>query len=314
VKTPFLVLIACAFAACITFRPDPPGTPEAVSLTGEPLERPVMKPEDARRREEDLEQAKNAFDANRHDVDAVIWYGRRLAYVGRFRDAITVYTMGLVEHPDDARLFRHRGHRWITLRRFDRAIADLEIAARLVEGKPDEPEPAGTPNARGIPVDTLKHNVYYHLALAHYLRGEFEASLPVWEECARWSTNPDTLCSVTHWRYMTLRRLGRDEEAQKTLEPIRKDLDVVEYHAYHRLCLAYRGEVSFDDLWDELRKGDRDGSDFPTIGYGVANWHLYNGRPALGMGIMREVAQASLWPAFGRIAAEAEVAGAHESD
>jgi hypothetical protein len=209
-------------------------------------------------------------------------------------------------------MYRHRGHRWVTLRRFDLAVADLEVAARLVEGKPDEPEPAGTPNARGVTVDTLKHNVFYHLALARYLRGDFDGSLTTWRECKKWSTSPDTLCSVTHWTYMTLRRLGRFEEATQVLEPIRADLDVVEYHAYHRLCLAYKGEVSFDALWEEVKKGDHGGSDFPTLGYGIANWHLYNGRAGLAMDLFREVAKAPLWPAFGRIAAEVELARASE--
>jgi len=282
--------------------------PEAISLLGESLYPPELKPEDLGRREIDLAQAEKDLEEHSHDADALIWYGRRLAYLGRFRQAVDVFTRGIAEHPGDARLYRHRGHRWITLRRFDFAIADLENAARLVEWRPDEPEPAGLPNARGVTVDTLQQNIYYHLALARYLRGDFTRALDDWRACAERSKNPDALCSVTHWTYMTLRRLGRFREAEKVLEPIRPDLDVVEYHAYHRLCLAYRDKSTIDSLWEEVRKGDRTGSDFPTIGYGIAIWHLGSGRPGTARDIFREVAKAPLWPSFGRIAAEAELA------
>ena len=288
--------------------PRPPPGPEAISLLGEPLYAPELPPEVRAKREEELEAARAALELHPEGRDELVWYGRRLAYLGRYREAIDVFTRGIALHPDDPRFYRHRGHRWITLRRFDRAVEDLERAARLVRGRPDEPEPAGLPNERGVVIDTLNHGVYYHLGLARYLRGEFETSLQSWRECAQWSKNPDALCSVTHWWYMTLRRLGREDEARAVLEPIRADLDVVEYHAYHRLCLAYRGEVSFDALWDELQAGDHASTDFATIGYGVANWQFYNGRTRLAADMFRTVAQAPMWPAFGRIAAEAEVA------
>jgi len=288
--------------------PEPPPRPEAMSVQGEPLFALDLPDDVRKRREEELRAAEAALENDPKGSDELVWYGRRLAYLGRYRDAIDVFTRGIAIHPDDARFYRHRGHRWITLRRFDRAVEDLERAAHLVEGRPDEVEPPGLPNERGIVVDTLNHGVFYHLALARYLRGEFETSLSAWRECAKWSKNPDSLCSVTHWLYMTLRRLGREDEARAVLEPIRADLDVVEYHAYHRLCLAYRGEISFDALWEELQAGDSASTDFATIGYGVANWHLYNGRERLAADMLRTIAKAPMWASFGRIAAEVEVA------
>ena len=57
--------------------------------------------------------------------DALIWLGRRNAYLGNYKDAIGIYTEGIQKYPNDARFYRHRGHRLITLRCFDDAIADL---------------------------------------------------------------------------------------------------------------------------------------------------------------------------------------------
>ncbi|MDQ4080837.1 MAG: tetratricopeptide repeat protein, partial [Gemmatimonadota bacterium] len=208
-------------------------------------------------------------------------------------------------YPDDARLFRHSGHRYLTIRRFDRAIADLERAASLVAGRADEIEPDGLPNARNIPTSTLQSNIWYHLGLAHYLKGDFDRALDAYRECMKVSTNPDMLVATSHWLYMTLRRLGRDTEAVRVLEPIGRDLDVIENGAYHRLLLMYKGEIPTDSLLPAVSSAALDDV---TTAYGVGNWYLYNGQPARAREIFQRIVSAGNWPAFGAIAAEAELA------
>ena len=254
-------------------------------------------------REAKLAEARAAVERSPGDADALIWLGRRTAYLGRYREAIEIFSRGIAEHPQDARFYRHRGHRYITVRDFDRAIADLEAASRLIAGKPDEIEPDGLPNARNTPTSTLQSNVWYHLGLARYLKGDFSSALAAYEECLKVSTNPDMLAATSHWLYMTLRRLGREEEARRVLEPIHAGMDIIENEAYHRLLLMYKGERSPEDL----RAGASGDLDPPTIGYGVGNWHFYNGRREEAERIFRKVLADGNWAAFGFIAAEADV-------
>jgi GWxTD domain-containing protein len=239
-------------------------------------------------------------------AEAIIWLGRRTAYLGRYREAVAIYSRRIQAHPDDPRLYRHRGHRYITLRRFDLAIADLEKAARLVEGKPDAVEPDGLPNARGVPTSTLDSNIWYHLGLARYLSGDLEGASRAYRECMRFSGNPDQLVATTHWLYMTLRRLRREEEAGRILEPIRPGMDIIENGSYHRLCLMYRGEVEPGSLLEAAEAGGG-ALEFATLGYGVGNWHLDNGRADEAARIFRAIREKSDWAAFGHIAAEAEL-------
>jgi tetratricopeptide (TPR) repeat protein len=281
--------------------------PEATSLLGRPL---VAPPPPAERRaalEENLAKARAAYEKDPNDADAAIWMGRRLAYLGRYRDAIAAFSDGITKHPDDARLYRHRGHRYITVREFDRAIADLARAASLVAGRADEVEPDGQPNARNIPTSTLNANIFYHLGLAHYLQGTFAAALDAYRECLRFSKNPDMLAATSHWLYMTLRRLDRPGDARAVLEPITRDMQIIENGSYHRLLMLYKGGEKADALLAAVAEGGLDGA---TIGYGVGNWHLYNGRPELAVPIFRQIVEkdAGQWAAFGYIAAEAELA------
>ena len=278
---------------------------EATSLLGQPLARPEL-PDDARLRyEQALAVARRQYEADSADADGIIWLGRRTAYLGRFREAIDIYTRGIRLHPNDARLYRHRGHRYITIREFDRAIPDFERAASLVAGRADEIEPDGLPNARNIPTSTLQSNIWYHLGLAHYLKGDLDRALDAYRECMKVSTNPDMLVATSHWLYMTLRRLGRDTEAARVLEPIARELDVIENGAYHRLLLMYKGEIAVDSL---LHTTSSAALEDVTTAYGAGNWYLYNGDAGRAREIFERIVQVGNWTAFGAIAAEAELA------
>lgn len=282
----------------------PPGAEvEATSLLGRPLLRSELADDFRQQQEKLLAEAREELRKDPADAAALIWAGRRTAYLGRYREAIEIYTRGLALHPDDARFYRHRGHRYISLRRLDDAIADLERAAALIAGSAPVVEPDGLPNARNVPTSTLHSNVWYHLGLAHYLKQDFEKALAAYRECLAVSDNPDMLVAASHWLYMTLRRLGRDAEAARVLEPISADLDVIENLDYLELLLMYRGEKTPE----ELLRG-QEGVGGATLGYGVGNWHLYNGDVERALEIFRGVVSGDAWAAFGYIAAEAELA------
>lgn len=284
----------------------PPGT-EAVSLFGRPLSPPPLPPEIQTDREAKLAAARAAAaaaDTEAADVDAAVWLGRRTAYLGRYREAVAIFSQALDRHPDEPHLLRHRGHRYLTLRRFDLAIADLERAAKQVEGQPDEIEPDGLPNARNIPVSSLQTNIWYHLGLARYVAGDLPSALQAFQECLRASTNADMRVATIHWQVLTLRRLGRAAEAAALLDEIRPDMNILENRAYHLLTLMEKGEIppeSIPGLGSE-------GLDPPTLGYGLGGWYLVNGRRDDAVRAFREVlARKDQWASFGYIAAEADL-------
>ena len=257
-----------------------------------------MSPEERREREARLKEAAARAAAQPNDVEALVWLGRRTAYLGRWSEAIEIYTRGLALHPDEPHLLRHRGHRFITVRDFAAAVADLSQAARVIKERPDEIEPDGLPNARNTPTGTLRFNVCYHLGLAHYLRGEFEAAAQAWTECLGASPNPDTLCATTYWLNLTLRRLGRAEEARRLLEPIHPSLDLIENQDYHRLLLLAKGAI------EPAGVGSRPS---PTLDYGLARWHIDNSRREEGMKLLEEIVRPGPGASFGAIAAEADL-------
>ena len=296
--------LACHSARPLTIAEAAGQDVEATSLLGQPLQRPSV-PDPARQTyEQKLDEARRAYDRAPRNADSIIWLGRRTAYLGRYRDAISIFAEGIAVHPGDARMYRHRGHRYISVRELDRAIADLTRAAELTAGHVDEIEPDGIPNSLNTPTSTLQSNIWYHLGLAHYLKGDFLRARAAYREAMTVSMNPDMLVATSHWLYMTLRRMGRTAEAQVMLAPISREMAIIENDAYHRLLLLYKGELSPDSL----APAGTDALNDASVGYGVGNWHLYNGRRDEAARVFRQVLAGGNWPAFGYIAAEAELA------
>jgi tetratricopeptide (TPR) repeat protein len=185
----------------------PPGV-EAISLLGDTLRTLPLSAETRKRYERQLAEARGAYEHTPGDPDSIIWYARRLGYLGRLREAIAVYTRGIEQHPDNP------GSTATAAIATSRSVSStmrspMEHAAKLVEGKPDVVEPDGRANARNTPIGTLHSNIDYHLALAYYLKGDYEKALPIYRRDIAKAGNADRLASTSHWLYMSLRRSGR---------------------------------------------------------------------------------------------------------
>lgn len=283
-------------------------TVEAISLLGAPLVRPPLPDSVRAAYEAQLAVARAAYEHTPDNVDSIVWLGRRTAYLGRYRDAIEIYTRGLTAHPGEPHLLRHRGHRYLTVRQLDSAVQDLTAAARAAARQPDDVEPDGLPNARNEPRGTLQTNILYHLGLARYLLGDNDRAAIAFRRTRRVAGNDDMRVAAGYWLYLAATRAGLDEEARSVLAWVRPDLDVIENHAYHRLLLLFANRLPLDSV---VPGGALGSLDDVTTAYGVAAWHLAHGRgPEAAAMLDRILAARDRWPAFGYLAAEADRARA----
>jgi tetratricopeptide (TPR) repeat protein len=231
----------------------------------------------------EIEQAQKKLAADPKNIELIIALGRAQATVWRYNDAIATYTRGIEIDPSNAFLYRHRGHRYISTRRFDKAIADLERAARL---------------------NDKDFDIWYHLGLAYYLTGQFERAAQAYEKCRAVADKDDSVIAVSDWLYMTYRRLGKKAEADRVLERIIADMKVVENKSYFDRLLLYKGLKKED----EILRPDLTDLELATVGYGIANWRYYNGDRSGAEDLLKKIVAGKYWPAFGFIAAEAELA------
>jgi tetratricopeptide (TPR) repeat protein len=282
-----------------------PDEPETYSLFGDPLRKAPPNVDAVEAQKSLYNDALKDYKKNPENPDNIIWMGRRTAYLGEYRKAIAIFSEGVKKHPEDPRMVRHRGHRFISLRFFDQAISDFEKAAELIKGKPDEVEPNGIANSRGVAMGTLRFNIWYHLGLVYYLKGDMENALRAYSNCMDASQVDDKKISTGHWYYMTLRRLGKIGEAEKFIENFSRDMDVVENGMYLDCLLMYKGEIAVEEL--EKKSREMGSLGLATSGYGVANWYNYNGEKEKAVEMYRKILSQAGWPGFGYIAAEADM-------
>ena len=236
-------------------------TIEAVTLLGDTLISPEIKESIS------FDQFKSAqlnYFENQDNPEALIWFGRRVAYLGYFKEAIKIFTLGIKTYPSDARFYRHRGHRYISTRQYDKAINDFEKAVKLIDQTVDQIEPDGLPNSKNIPLSTLHGNIWYHLGLAYYLKNDMNNALKAFTNRSVTHKYDDNIVSGGHWLYMINRRLNKIEESISLVNQVNQQIDIIENMSYHQSCLFYKGVLEESELVvDEVAL------------YSLANWYVY---------------------------------------
>jgi len=279
------------------------------SLMGKPLKYVPETVSSYHRKDSLLQVARANYEADSHDLENIVWYGRRLGYLTEYPMAMSTYTRGLHLHPKSPEIYRHRGHRYISIRRFEEAVNDLILAAELVKGRDIEIEPDGIPNKLNKPLSSLQFNIWYHLGLAYYLQGQYEDAARAYETCLTYSTNDDLLTATTDWYYWTAIRMGDTLKAQALLESITPNMEIIENDAYHKRLLMYKGVIQPEDVMPIDTAELVDEHIYVTQGYGVANYLKLTGRVAEAREVLDRILETDSWPSFGYIAAEADKAG-----
>ncbi len=277
---------------------------QAISLKGEPLYAPKLSAKQKERLRNNLKLAVYDFTKEPSELNT-IWVGRRHAYLGDYKQAIEVYSNGLERFPESYRLYRHRGHRYVSTRQFDKAIADFEKAYALMPRDTLEIEPDGIPNRLNQPLSNTQFNILYHYGLAHYLKGEFGKASILYMACLNYSDNPDLKVATTDWLYMSLMREGKTAQAEEFLATIPDSLEIIENDSYYKRLRMYQGKLPFEELF---KTNEEDVAlSLATQGYGVANWYLYNGDTTQAKSIYHQILSGDSWSPFGYIAAEADM-------
>jgi tetratricopeptide (TPR) repeat protein len=251
------------------------GQPEFVSPSGSKF---YSQPDEKGQ----VAEAEKKLAADPKNIELIIALGRAQGTVWRFRDAIATYTRGIELDPNNAMLYRHRGHRYISTRQFDKAVADMDRAAKLYDKDFD---------------------IWYHLALANYLKGNFDKAAAAYEKAYAAAQKDDSRIAASDWLYMSYRRAGKTADAARSLERITPDMKVEENKSYFDRLMLYKGlKKESDIMTDKLTD-----LEIATIGYGIANWHLYNGDKVKAKELFERITSGKYWPAFGFIAAETEL-------
>jgi tetratricopeptide (TPR) repeat protein len=226
-------------------------------------------------------RARAAVEAEPRNVDLIMRLGIAQSGARQFREAIESFSRGIALEPNNAMLYRWRGHRYLSVRELDRAQADFR---------------------RGLALDSTIYGIWYHLGVLRFVRGDFRGAAEAFARAQPRAPDAGELAGATDWRWMSLARAGRRAEADSMLRTRPDSLPTTV--AYRQRLRLYRGEIGPDSVFTPADTGD---VAVATLSYGIGNWYLVRGDSAQARRWFERSVASGGWPAFGFIAAEADL-------
>ena len=135
-----------------------------------------------------IARAQRAVDADPLNVQKLITLGIAQAGARQMQEAVRTFTRALAIAPNNPILYRWRGHRNLSVRNFDQAMADL---------------------TRGYGMDSTVYGILYHLGVLRFVRGDFNAAADAFRRAQPLAPDAGELAGSTDWRWMSLMRAGR---------------------------------------------------------------------------------------------------------
>lgn len=230
-----------------------------------------------------IARAESAVAREPRNGNLLIQLGVAQAGMQQYREAIRTFTRAMALAPGDALPYRYRGHRYLSVRLLDSAVADLE---------------------RGAWLDSTNYAIWYHLGVSQFVRGEFAAATAAFQRALPIAPDANERAGATDWLWMSAMRARRPDVARAALAGLPDTLPITSAAAYWRRLQLYRGRLRPEAV---LTPADTAGIQASTLAFGVGNWYLVNGDTARAREWFRRAASGNGWPAFGFIAAEAEL-------
>ena len=227
-----------------------------------------------------IARAESALARDPRNVDLIIQLGVAQSGARQYREAIATFTRGLAIAPDNALLYRWRGHRYLSVREIDHAFADL---------------------THGFALDSTVYGILYHLGIVRYARGDFAGAADAFARAQPRAPEAGELAGSTDWLWMSLARAGRLEQANAMLARHPDSLPVD--NAYARRLRLYRGEIGPEAV---ITPADTEDIAVATLAYGVGNWYLVRDDTATARAWFARSVASGGWPAFGFIISEIE--------
>lgn len=230
-------------------------------------------------------EAQKKLDADPKNVALLIALGDAYAAVWNHRESIKIYERAFELDKNNATLHQQRGHRYLSIRQFDKARLDLEKAVAM------DPKLVGA---------------WYYLGVLDYVAGRFDNAAADFEKnIALQGGDVAKAIGSVDWLYMSYRRGKQDEKARRLLELVQPDLKIEgNPRLYFNRTLFYKGLKKEA----ELLAGTPSDIELTTLCYGIGNFHLVNGDKKKASEYMEKAVGTTAWVGLAFIAAEKDLA------
>jgi len=192
-------------------------------------------------------------------------------------ESIEAYDRAFELDKNNATLHQQRGHRYLSIRQFDKARLDLEKA---------------------VAMDAKLAGAWYYLGVLDYVAGRFSKAAADFEK--NLALQGDDIAKgigTVDWLYMSYRRATQDEKAKQLLARVTPDLKIEgNPRLYFNRTLFYKGLKKEA----ELLAGTPSDIELTTLCYGIGNFHLVNGDKQKAREYMEKAVGTTAWVGLGK--------------
>lgn len=208
-----------------------------------------------------LQEAKEKLDANHIDPDSWYNYAMAVADSKGVEDTIDIFSEGLFYHPFSEMLHFGRGRKYISTKRYWRAISDFTMAIRL---------------------DPEIYCFWYYRAVSNNLNGNYRAAIADFERAME-QTEPRERYCIIDWIFTCYVELGEIDNAKKFLDTM--DCNIVPPqmdYSYRRRVMLYKGLIKPEDFinMDDIKSNcveqdNRVNLELATLTFGLYIYYIY---------------------------------------
>ena len=167
----------------------------------------------------------------------------------RFREAIDALTQAVKLEPERMEAYRKRGPKYLDTLQFENALGDY---------------------MRCEQTDGVSVMSRYRIGMAHYLMGKYGDAIHAFSDSLAIAPQDDDMyIADVYWLVLSLLRVGKADEAQKTMQQhYRPDMYVGHHTAYEKAMRVAAGFAPMEDMLAEL-DAEPDDLQFAMTAYGL---------------------------------------------
>lgn len=172
-----------------------------------------------------------------------------------YTKAIEEYSRLLARSPFDYLIYRYRGHRYLSLSKYNQAAADLELACRI---------------------NPFYWKSWYYLGMISYYNIEYQQALYYFNQSLNFiGKDTNYISAIVNWTFLCLCHLDQKEQAQKLLNPFTKNGDEG-HQVYPNLILLHNGQKTSSEIEAIFNSGELSDTSYISFGFGLAKFYYFN--------------------------------------
>lgn len=253
-----------------------------------------------------LQEAEASLKMSGGDAAMRTDIGRRNLELGRYEDALEIFSEGIKQDPNSLADYRYRGASYYQLQQFENALADFQQAKQLAKEQPNQIEYQVDGTAANTPVYNLHFSTYYYLGLLYFEDGRYDEAVRHFGYAWNNAANNDLKSMLSFWLVLSFKKQKMEGQASSVMREISPEMTMIGSPVYRDLCVMFSGYMSTDELLQKYT--DASHEEYLVSRFGVGMWYAFDGQGDRARTLLESAVGTGYWLSDAYPVAQSELA------